>query len=769
VAADQDIFVIAEMRIVAVLNPLLLHEFKLPGEARVQRHKDDAALFGVGDGFAHRSEAAVGEAAAGNAAAVNELAIEAEGGCARQNPGNCMYACLHVSSIRIQIRSGMGRTLSGVHSGGFRMRIPSRFFPLFICLSRLLWSQNATPPTVSTNVLVIDHADAQNWVSDIDGGWRTRDGDDTAWASPAFDDSAWEPARLDDVAPTRSRWRWYRLHIKLNKDHPDLSLLIEGGEGTYALYVNGVEQAGPQLRSSFGVIRPTERAMPLDVPGSSLEIALRTRVSPSYENWHLPRFLSASLGTPDAIEIERQALESNRLYPAMPSIAINLLIILSGIGAFALYNSQRKHREYLWLSLYLFLQGTANLIWGCQQVGLLPISTNFLFSDPLLYAIAIAQIEFTFSFGGQRIGRIWRMYQVLLLLPYPLIWLTWQGYFSSDYYVVVESLILVPVAVLLPILLLLWYRRGNREAGWLILPSLLPAATVTTFDLGTLSILLGWGRLDFLDNPIQLGPIPVQTTDVGDLLFLLAIAVVMFFRFTRVSREQVRAAAELEAARKIQQRLVPASLPALAGYELDAAYLPAQEVGGDFYQVLSRPDGSALVVVGDVSGKGLKAAMTGALAIGALRTLASENLGPAALLLRLNDQIRGTQDEGFITCLCTRIGPQGAVTMANAGHIPPYYRGEEIQVDSGLPLGIVAGVEYVEIEFDLNPGDTLTLISDGVVEAMNAAGELYGFERIRHISSQPASVIAAAAQAFGQEDDITVLKLHFSPAEVFQH
>jgi serine phosphatase RsbU (regulator of sigma subunit) len=233
-----------------------------------------------------------------------------------------------------------------------------------------------------------------------------------------------------------------------------------------------------------------------------------------------------------------------------------------------------------------------------------------------------------------------------------------------------------------------------------------------------------------------------------------------------VSRERARSAAELEAAREIQQRLVPASLPALAGYKLEAAYRPAEEVGGDFYQVLSQSDGSALVVVGDVSGKGLKAAMTGALAIGALRTLAAENLGPAALLSRLNRQIRDTQDSGFITCLCTRIGPEGAVTVANAGHLSPYRRGEEIPIDSGLPLGIDAGIEYAETQFRLEPGDTLTLISDGVVEAMNSEGQLYGFERTRAISTQSAGSIASAAQAFGQEDDITVLTVERNPAAV---
>jgi len=235
--------------------------------------------------------------------------------------------------------------------------------------------------------------------------------------------------------------------------------------------------------------------------------------------------------------------------------------------------------------------------------------------------------------------------------------------------------------------------------------------------------------------------------------------VIMFFRFTRVSREQARSAAELSAAREIQQRLVPASLPELAGFHLEAAYLPAQEVGGDFYQVLQQPDGFALIFVGDVSGKGLKAAMTGALAIGALRTLAAENLSPAVLLSRLNRQMLTAQESGFITCLCVSLSPQGAVIMANAGHLSPYRRGEEIELDSGLPLGLTTDAEYRETMIQLQPGDMLTLLSDGVVEAMNPKHQLYGFERVQAISGQSAHDIAAAAQAFGQEDDITVLTL----------
>jgi serine phosphatase RsbU (regulator of sigma subunit) len=638
-------------------------------------------------------------------------------------------------------------------------KLPLLLLLMFASTCGTLRAQSAAATDISAGVPLVDRAHAGDWVTDIVDGWRTHEGDDPAWASAGFDDSGWKTVEIDDMGAARPGWRWYRLHIKLHENHPGLSLLMDGGEGTYALYVNGEAVAGPAIRSQFAVKRPTERIVPLNAPGTDVELALRTYTPSCYSTWHLPSFLTVALGTPDAVEYERQSLQSERLYAVFPVIAINLLIMLAGIGAFALHRSQPTHLEYLWLGIYLFLSGLSAMLWGCQTNGLLPLSANFLAGDPLVYAFTIAQIEFTYSFGGRRVGRLWRVYEVLLLAPMLLIWLTWQGHMSSAFYLLIEALIVIPVALLLPVLLLLWYRRGNREAGWLILPSLLPAALVTLNGFGSVSIYLGWHRLDFLDNSIPVGAAQLSLPDVGDLLFLLAIVVVMFFRFTRVSREQARATAELDAAREIQQRLVPASLPALAGYRIEAAYLPAAEVGGDFYQVLTQADSSALIVVGDVSGKGLKAAMTGALAIGALRTLAAENLGPGALLGRLNHQICATQDSGFITCICARVDAEGTVTVANAGHLSPYCSGEEIPVDPGLPLGIDAGVEYAETQFPLAPGAVLTLLSDGVVEAQDAQGQLYGFERTRLISKESASNIAAAAQGFGQEDDITVLTI----------
>jgi serine phosphatase RsbU (regulator of sigma subunit) len=219
----------------------------------------------------------------------------------------------------------------------------------------------------------------------------------------------------------------------------------------------------------------------------------------------------------------------------------------------------------------------------------------------------------------------------------------------------------------------------------------------------------------------------------------------------------------LAAAREIQRHLVPVGLPSLPDYAVEAAYLPALEVGGDFYQVLPQTDGSILVVIGDVSGKGLKAAMTGAFAIGALHALAAEASDPPQLLSRLNREILRGQDSGFITCLCIKLNPNGQMTISNAGHLSPYRNSEELICEGGPPLGLFPDLVYLESRFEIDCGDSLTLLSDGVIEATGPKYEEFGYERTQAIINHSAQYIAVAAQQFGQEDDITVVKVRLIP------
>ena len=616
---------------------------------------------------------------------------------------------------------------------------------------------------VLTGILRAQEVDATDWQSglvNLESGWRVHDGDDPGWAKADLDDSQWKQVDLDGMGAAEDGWTWYRIHVKLPPEHENVNLLIAGGTGTYELFLNGRRVEGARIRSFWNVGRPTEQVFRLSDQDNDLVIAIRMLGVPMYTGWHLPPFLTADVGTPGAIENKRAAMEALRLYSAVPSIAINIVVVLAGLGAFALFRSQPGHREYMWLALYLVLLGISNGLLYTSTSGIFVLAWNNLLADPLIYVVMIMQIEFTFSFAGRRPGKILRAYEFVLLLsiavnPLSVI----AGWIPANLYLSFEAILISPAALFLPVLLAIWYRKGNREAGWLILPSLLPAAAVAIFNIGSASIYTGFAKLDFLANPIPVGPVSLQLTDAGDFLFVLAIGVVMFFRFSRVSREQTRVTAELEAAREIQQRLVPSQLPAVKGYQIEAAYFPAQEVGGDFYQVLNQEDGAQIIVVGDVSGKGLKAAMTGTLALGALRTLAAAGLGPAEILNRLNHQLAKTGDGGFITCVCARLSPDGEITVANAGHLPPYRNGEEMPVCQDLPLGIDAGHEYEQLIFQLDPGDRLTLLSDGVLEARDARGALFGFERTRAISGGTAAAIAAEALRFGQEDDITVLTL----------
>jgi len=216
---------------------------------------------------------------------------------------------------------------------------------------------------------------------------------------------------------------------------------------------------------------------------------------------------------------------------------------------------------------------------------------------------------------------------------------------------------------------------------------------------------------------------------------------------------------EIEQARQVQHVLIPEAIPAIPGFSVESEYRPAQQVGGDFFQIIPIQNGGVLAVIGDVSGKGTPAAMTVSLLVGTVRTLARYTQKPGEILASMNERMWGRGEGGFTTCLVLRADPDGTVTMADAGHPAPYLQGKEVPVESGLPLGLNARTTYAESTFRLAAGERLTLLTDGVAEARNSSGELFGFERTAAIADESAESIVHAAQDFGQEDDITVLTL----------
>jgi len=295
---------------------------------------------------------------------------------------------------------------------------------------------------------------------------------------------------------------------------------------------------------------------------------------------------------------------------------------------------------------------------------------------------------------------------------------------GSDY--VLHALICVPL------------RAGQRNVGTIALGSTTPNASYSAGDLKLLNT------------------IALQTAAAIENAMLCAAMV-------ETARERAALAAELQAASTVQQLLLQSASQVTPGFGIDSVYLPANEVGGDFFFVAPAPDGSITAVVGDVSGKGLTAAMRVAMILGALRRETSHD--PSHILSGLNNVLIAQEQLGFTTACCVHIALSGEYTLANAGHVSPYVSGQELSTPPSLPLGLIPDQVYASVCGKLASSERLVLLSDGVLEARAPDGELYGFDRLCKLTLQPAQEIADTAQRFGQEDDITVLTLDLTPKE----
>jgi hypothetical protein len=248
-----------------------------------------------------------------------------------------------------------------------------------------------------------------------------------------------------------------------------------------------------------------------------------------------------------------------------------------------------------------------------------------------------------------------------------------------------------------------------------------------------------------------------QYRSVAILITVVTLTILLIKRVRETNRDRAALAGEMLAAQEIQRSLVSAAIEVLPSLSIQIAFLPARDVGGDFYNFRILPVNRQRVLLGDVSGKGAAAAMTAAVLIGAAQQRDSDS--PSALLNHLNRVLSGMSLGGFATCLCAEISEDGRLVIANAGHLAPYLNGSELSVENGLPLGLSADSAYSETTIPLPPRTQLTLLTDGVVEARNKQQELYGFDRTQAASTQTADEIARSAQGFGQEDDITVLTI----------
>lgn len=270
------------------------------------------------------------------------------------------------------------------------------------------------------------------------------------------------------------------------------------------------------------------------------------------------------------------------------------------------------------------------------------------------------------------------------------------------------------------------------------------------------------------------------STDDRRLLGSLASQVAPAMKVAQLVREQQaeaeereRIQQELQVAALIQQTLLPKELPAIPGWHVDAFYRPARAVGGDFYDFIALEDGRLGVVIGDVTDKGVPAALVMATCRSMLRAAAQRHTSPAAVLADVNDAlVPEIPPAMFVTCLYAIIDTEaGELVFANAGHNLPYVRTTDGVIElraTGMPLGLMTAMPYDEKSYSMAPGEVMVLTSDGITEAHDPDGEMYGFSRLMsRVARRPsngdmvAAVVRDLEEFTGadveQEDDITLV------------
>jgi hypothetical protein len=628
-------------------------------------------------------------------------------------------------------------------------------------------AQAATPAPGDANPHNMDATRFGDLVT-VGPNWLFAPDDNPAWASPAIDDSGWKIVStekpLTDYGYRDFHFAWYRIHIHLRPGTHNLTVGTSDISGNFEVYANGVRLGGSGKMTERLLVAQkslVSYAVPDSLIGERGDLVLAIRCA---VNWgsNMGHGASTPLYSDSILLLGQESAPLIASFAAAhlggPELMLCILALLAGVISFALYFALQSQQEYLAIGIYLLADSVMEALQLWLNVVRYSFSVHVL-DFVLVSVLTIALIEFVRLVLHLPRTRWLLAMEVVCSLVFLATPLHTLGIVSNT----LNSVFFVPILVMkivLPVLLIRGRLKGNREAGLLLGAILISGVADYWYFLRNLAYYAQLNALlPYMPFAVSLGSYRVSFYQVGDFFFDIFILIFLVQRTVRIARERNRVAAELEAARTVQLILIPDDVPTIPGFVLQSVYKPAGEVGGDFFQILPIQNGGVLLVIGDVSGKGLPAAMTVSLLVGTVRTLAHYTQSPGEILSAMNHRMMSRSNGGFTTCLVLRADRDGKLTIANAGHLSPYLGGKELPLENGLPLGLVAEASYAESTFQLAPDEQLTLLTDGVVEARDKMGALYGFERTAEFSVQPAEAIAQDAQAFGQEDDITALTM----------
>jgi hypothetical protein len=621
----------------------------------------------------------------------------------------------------------------------------------------------------------------------LSGQWRFHTSDAMAWADPTLDDTQWETIKADatwgaQTHPGHTGYAWYRRQIEIDHVTGPLSIRMTGVEDLYELYWNGVKFGGqgtmPPHASWRPVPQPAVYPMPAADADGTLKGVLAIRVWKSPLDSLAGNGVGGMEGAPrigdskvlaDSLKLSFAARQER----ALPAILECAFLLVVGLFALATWARDLRKRIFLWLGLFLLSAAgygmfafSAPYQWFTLSTYQLYVQTISSFADISIWMILMT------LFGLDR-DRRWRRLTAVVMAFYlgaqgvdTVTLFFWAGAGPG---IQLTDGITTAIYSALPLYMFVLLVAGlRRRRDFALLPLALSCVALQVFTTvnGALGQFKRFTHIDFQSMiakaAIHIGEnytfaVRAQITAV----MLIVLVWTVLREQARERRQQRLLAAEIKSAKEVQQVLVPEAMEAVEGFAISTLYWPAEEVGGDLFQILPGDEGDVTVVLADVSGKGLKAAMTVSLMVGAVRTLAEDGKNPIEILRGLNRRLMGRTDGGFTTCLVMHVAANGTVTLGNAGHLPPFLNGVEMPVSGSLPLGVAAEARFEESRFHLDENDEVTLYTDGVLEAQAKDGELFGFGRAAEMMRARPGVraIAEAARAFGQQDDITVVQI----------
>jgi serine phosphatase RsbU (regulator of sigma subunit) len=620
--------------------------------------------------------------------------------------------------------------------------------------------------------------------ADLDGPWQFHTGDDAVWAQPTLDDSAWESLVSNapwgaQGHPSYTGIAWYRRHLNIIPapgTEGRFQILLPHIDDSYEIYWNG------SLIGSYGKLPPHPVWFYSPFPGS-FQLTGATSGVLAIRVWKAPldifsigegggMYTTPILGDPETISLNESAITWNFIQLELFEYSLILLRVFITALCIVLWSRNRRETLFIWVAIFTASPVTLHMLQGMFLIPF-PYGLARCINQPL-YVISNISLWFLLIWllqlnQNRRVVRWTRILAWTSLVAGTADGVLALFWGSATLWMQWADGLLTGVILLFEVVPFFLIARGLRNhlgvSRWAVaMTAFLLQAVHSIADVSAFG-----QRFTHLTLFTALVDTPLFTIQGVDFQFekvtsLALFASILFAVYHYVLEQQARSTAlerEMQSAREIQQVLIPEVLPSLEGYAVTSAYTPAQEVGGDFFQILANSDGSTIVALGDVSGKGLKAAMNVATIVGILRAEATNTSSPGEILGTVNQCLAGRMQGGFATGLVFRLQPNGEVTIANAGHLPVFLNGKEFMLPPSLPLGVVGHASFEEVRVHVQPGDQLSIYTDGLLEARNAAGELFGFDRLRELFAQKptAQEASEAALAFGQDDDITVLTL----------